>query len=263
MINYYRFTGYAIQFRKDSLYSTYVKNITIEKIYNIYLFDEAMRNSIKKYIEKIEIYFRTQIAYGFSIAKCQEPPHDQHYNEENYYNKQSFRNIAQSFVREKNYFKDSLIIEHHKNKYADKMPLWVCVEFMTFSTISRLYKSMYSTEQDIIAQAVGTTRKILSNHLYCLSLLRNKCAHAARLYNDKINLPARLSSTFLRKNPDIMNNSLFAYIVILGKRLPLQEDKKQLITKIDKIINTYKNNIDLKCIGFPKEYKKIMEEYFL
>ena len=49
-VNYYRFTGYALQFRQEP--------------------------SGSDYIEKAEVYYRTQIVYGFSIAKCIEAPHD-------------------------------------------------------------------------------------------------------------------------------------------------------------------------------------------
>ena len=48
----------------------------------------------RMYIEKAEVYYRTQIAYGFSINKCLEPPHDQHYNESNFYNKEGYKLVA-------------------------------------------------------------------------------------------------------------------------------------------------------------------------
>ena len=70
------------------------------------------------------------------------------------------------------------------------MPLWVMVELMSFSNISKLYSSMYISEKETIAQAVGIKYKTLENHLHCLSVLRNKCAHAARLYNTEFNPPA-------------------------------------------------------------------------
>ena len=42
----------------------------------------------------------------------------------------------------------------------------------------------------------------LENHLHCLSVLRNKCAHAARMYNTDFNPPAKFTSSFLRKHPE-------------------------------------------------------------
>lgn len=56
--------------------------------------------------------------------------------------------------REEEYNKDLLVVKHHKEKYDDKMPLWVLVELMSFSNLSKLYKAMYKTEQEMIAKSV-------------------------------------------------------------------------------------------------------------
>ena len=116
-VNYYRFTGYALQFRINEDVSEYVSGTTFNQVYRIYLFDEALREICRKYLEKAEVYYRTQIAYGFSMSKCLNPPHDQHYDVNNYYNKSGFNEVMNNFKREKNYYRDSLIIKHHKSKY--------------------------------------------------------------------------------------------------------------------------------------------------
>lgn len=42
-------------------------------------------------------------------------------------NKAGHKKIIESLHREENYNKDSLIVKHHREKYENKMPLWVCV----------------------------------------------------------------------------------------------------------------------------------------
>jgi abortive infection bacteriophage resistance protein len=42
--------------------------------------------------------------------------------------------------------------------------------------------------------------KTLENHLRCLPVLRNKCAHAARMYNTDFNPTAKFTASFLRNN---------------------------------------------------------------
>ena len=258
-INYYRFTGYTLQFRQNSDNSNFSNEIYFSHIYNIYKFDECLRDIFRKYIEKTEVYYRTQIAYHFSVAKCTKPPYDQHYDENNFYNKTGYKEVMDSFKKEKNYYKDSLIVKHHKLKYNSKMPLWVIVELMSFSNISKLYNSMYITEKDAISTSVGTGRNTLENHLHCLAVLRNKCSHAARLYHTEMNPPAKFSTKFLQKNPDIKNNSLFAYILVLLKRLPNPEFKKALINDINTVIEQYNNYIDLSLLGFPTNYTDILK----
>ena len=183
-INYYRFTGYALQFRRQADKSDYISELSFDKIYRIYQFDESLRDIFRKYIERAEVYYRTLISYNFSIVKCLNPPHDQHYDENNFYNKKGYKEVMDSFKKEKNYYKDSLIVKHHKLKYNSRMPLWVIVELMSFSNTSKLYNSMYTSEKEKISTEVGVGADTLENHLHCLSVLRNKCAHAARLYID-------------------------------------------------------------------------------
>lgn len=257
-VNYYRFAGYALQFRVKPEDSTYIEGTSFNSIYNLYVVDERLRDVFRMYIEKAEIYYRTQIAYGFAMRKCTKPPYDQHYEKDNFYNKSGYDEVIESFKREKNYYKDSLIVKHHKNKYDSKMPLWVMVELMSFSNLSKLYSSMYFSEKDAIAQAIGISKTTLENHLHCLSVLRNKCAHAARLYNTKFNPPAKFAPAFLKKNPGVKNNSLFAYVLVLLKRLPDEKSKCELIEAIKIVMEQFEEDIDMTLIGFPKNYVNIL-----
>ena len=257
-ISYYRITGYSLQFRKSANDSNYVKNTSFENILRIYTFDEKLRNILRCYIEKVEIFYRNQISYGFSISKCIQSPHDQHYDEKNYYKREEFKNIISHFEKDKDYYKDSLIVKHHKAKYNDKMPLWVMVELLSFSDVSKLYSCMYYSEQNKIANNLGISSATLINHLHCLSVLRNKCAHAARLYNTKFYPKARFNTQFLRTNKNVKSDTLFAYILVLIKRLPNNQERQTLINEIYNVINEYKNNIDLTLIGFPENYYELL-----
>lgn len=258
-MNYYRFTGYALHFRDGS--NKYKEGTSFNSVFRICCFDEEMRHILRKYIEKIEVYYRMQIAYGFAMNKCISSPYDQHYLEKNFYNKKGYQEVMASLEREKTHFKDSLIVKHHKMKYSDKMPVWVIVELLSFSNLSKLYSSMYYSEKERIATLAGTGKKTLENHLHCMSVLRNMCAHAARLYGENMNPPAIFQSRFLRKYPQFQNDTLFAYVLVLIKRLPNKQDRESLISDLEKLLLDYKDDIDLKMIGFPNEYSTIMSMF--
>lgn len=262
-INYYRLTGYALQFRKSVNDSNYVNDTTFDNVYKIYKFDERMRDILRKYIEITEIFYRAKISYEFSLTKCIDPPHDQHYDENNYYKKNEFNEVKNHLEKDKGYYKDSLIVKHHKAKYNDKMPLWVMVELLSFSDISKLYSCMFHSEQDKIAKSLGIAAPTLENHLHCLSVLRNKCAHAARLYNTKFYPAARFNPQFLRSHPDVKNDTLFSYILILMKRLPETPIKKSLTDDICSIIEEYKDDIDLSLVGFPNNYNELLNKQII
>ena len=259
-INYYRFTGYALQFRMVPSRSQYCHGTKFDDVYKIYQFDVELRSLLRAYIERAEVFYRTLIAYKFSVAKCMTSPHNQHYDEKNYYYKKGFKEVMENFNREREYHKDSLIVQHHKAKYKSQMPLWVMVELMSFSNLSKLYSCMYISEQDCIANEVRTGAVTLANHLHCMSVLRNRCAHAGRLYNSKFNPPAKFTTRFYQKHKDIKNNSLFAYILILIRRLPSKKYSLSLINDVMQLLKKYNRDVDMSCMGFPDGYEDIMKE---
>lgn len=209
------------------------------------------------YIEKLEIYFRTIIAYHFSLAKCTLPPHDQHYDDNNFFNKKGYQQLRDHFNRDRDYYRDSLVLKHHAKNYNDKLPLWVIVELISFSDLSKLYSCMFYSEKERIAKVAGVGYNTLGNNLHCLSVLRNKCAHAARLYNTELNPPVSMNKATNRRNPQIRGNTLFAYLWMLSKRLS-EADMTRFVDSLVMLIERYSGIIDLKLMGFPSDWKMII-----
>lgn len=257
-VSYYRLTGYILHFRKNPSNSDLIAEHLFSEIIKIYDFDLKLRSLIRQYIEINEVYYKTHISNIFALEKCTEPPYNQHYNPDNYFNKDGFNKTMECFEKEEQYYTDSLIVKHHKQNYEGKMPLWAMFELMSFSNVSMLYKAMYKTSQENIASLIGVGSKTLINHLHCMSVLRNKCAHTARLINTRYNPPARLSAKFLRDNPSVNNDSLFAYIKVLIYRLPADSLREEFKNQIIKLIEEYKDVVDLSLIGFPVNYKSVM-----
>lgn len=253
-VGYYRLSGYMLQFRSERDKTS----VTFEQIYNIYCFDEELRAILRNYVEKIEVFYKSLIGNIFALLKCSEPPYLQHYDIDNYYDKKVIKKTLIGFEKEKEHYRNSNIVRHHKSKYGDKMPLWVMMEFMTFSGMSMFYHSLYLSDKESIADKVGISSQTLENHLHCLSVLRNRCAHGVRLYNNQFNPPARFTKAFLRAHQKISNLSLFAYVLVLLKRLPANADRQEFSDMLHNIIEKYGNDIDLSQIGFPRNYREIM-----
>lgn len=258
-VNYYRFTGYALSFRKDDNSGDFILGTTFNHIYELYCFDKELRALLFKYIDIVEAYYRTQIAYGFAMNKNTAPPYDQHYCRDNFYNKKGYDKVFESLIKEKDIHNaDSLIVKHHNEKYDGKMPIWVIVELLSFSNLSKLYSAMYESEQSSIAGRINVGHVTLKNHLHCLSILRNKCAHGAMLYDKKFNFKGRFNRDFLRKYPEVKKDSLFAYILILQKRLPSDKNKLDLSNELCSLVKQYEKFLHLNKIGFPENYKTIL-----
>lgn len=261
--NYYRFTGYAVPFRKDSSGSTYLAGTTFSMVKSTYQFDEELRSFLHKYLEKVEIFARTQISYWFSIQRNNQPPYDAHYDENQFWNKKQINEIYECLEKEKLRNSDALFVQHHSQKYGDKMPLWVIVGLLSFSNLAKLYNCMYNSEKDIIAQGMETVSNVLKNHLLCLSKLRNKCAHYSRLYGTDIsyNPPAILPSTFLKKNLNVSTNTLFAYLLVLKKRQPTISDKDAFTEELISLIKEYEPRVSLTQIGAPSNYVDVLRSF--
>ena len=257
-ISYYRLTGYTLQYRINANSSELKPGIKFEDIYNIYQFDEEVRCLMRLYIEKAEFFYKNLIGNGFADIKCVKPPYNQHYDVNNYFDKDGIAKTLQNFSKEKMYYRDSAIVKHHQKKYQDKMPIWVMMELMTCSSVSMFYHALYISDKEKIADKIGISAATLENHLHALSVLRNKCSHGVRLYNSVFNPPIRFNKSFLRAHPEVKNNTLFAYILMLIKRLPTDDDRKQFRDKLNRIIKKYGNSIDMELIGFPKNYREML-----
>jgi abortive infection bacteriophage resistance protein len=145
--NYYRLTGYALQFRIDPSRGRCVAKTQLHDIVMIYFFDADIRNFILRYTEPVEIKLRTVIAYEYSTAHCTNPPHDQHLSKTNYYRQKAAGEIIDAFFREEKYSDKPLFVSHHMAKYGGYAPLWVMVETMPFSRLSKYYNCLYDNDK--------------------------------------------------------------------------------------------------------------------
>lgn len=96
-------------------------------------------------------------------------------------------------------------VQHYRNNYGRNYPLWVLAEVLDFSDISRLYQGLLYDNQAQIAEAFGVKIKLenlsksvrkrikakhpLATWLEQLTIVRNSCAHHARVWNKSF-LPA-------------------------------------------------------------------------
>lgn len=258
-VSYYRFMGYLLQFRNNIEHGQLSQETNFELCCKIYKFDCELRNLLRRYIEIVEVFYRNRIAYCFAMKKCTIAPYMQHYDEKNYYNKAGFNEVMQTFGRQEGYYKDSPIVKHHKNKYDGRYPLWVMTELMSLSNLSKLYSSMYLSDKQDVADIIrGKSVITLENHLHCISVMRNKCAHAARLYNTHFYPPVHFGKKFLRKYSEVKNDSLFAYLLCILKCLNDDINQENFIKDIVGLLERYRDVIDMNLLGIPDDYVKIL-----
>ena len=203
-INYYRLGAYFLPFRADG--DKFLPGTSFDTIIKIYEFDRKLRNLLFALMEGLETRLRTRIAYL----------HAHKYGPLGYLDVNNF-NSAHKHTRfqaqlesivDKN--SKTPIVRHHNLKYAGKFPIWVMIELFTFGMLSTFYSDMLRGDQKEIAKSLfGRSDTELKSWLYCLTFLRNACAHYSQLYYTQF--LARPAGTILNHN---LGNTLFDYILI-------------------------------------------------
>ncbi len=192
-VGYYRLSGYWYIFKRcnasgslDEHDERFIEGTTFDEIWNLYTFDRQLRLLTLDAIERVEIYFRSQLAYmlsektgSFGYLDFANLPR---LNEEEH----------REFVEhcETQYSRSSeLFVRHFKEKYGDceKLPpYWIMVNLMEFGTLLRLYKGASPEIRNALAAKLGVTTRVLKSWFVTLNTTRNICAHHARLWNKGI-----------------------------------------------------------------------------
>lgn len=267
--NYYRLSGYSLTIRNDDIFDV---DATFEKFFEIYDCDNEMRNILFKALQNVECRIKSIFAYSYAKVK-QDPygyknidnydilPYNMLPNDKEYikriaerYNK--YYHIIQKIDKVKAQDEENeLYLKHYKENYNYELPIWIYVELMTFSDISQLFNLLEnSIKQEIVNYMNYPKISLLSNHLYCCSLLRNFCAHGHRLYNrvfsTKPNLLSKYKKNLLKLNQITIDYRLYSYYLVLQQIL-LPNDAIDLTKSIKSIFSKY-SKINIEEYGFPK-----------
>jgi abortive infection bacteriophage resistance protein len=186
--NYYRLTGYwrKYQINPDERDDRFVSDTTFEKIIEIYELDTELRNLLLKGTGIFEICFRSNFAY-YAAHSVQNG--SILYLEQNSYNNNISKDEAIGDLLKKineELQRSSEKYVAHFRKIGEPIPIWVAVETLTFSTVSKMFSRW--TNKDVIKK-VSQRFKLFKKYaeaifiIRALIYLRNLCAHQARIWN--------------------------------------------------------------------------------
>ena len=150
----------------------------------LYYFDFDVRNLLNRYINRIEVAFRTYMTYYLS----------------NKYSADSLWFVNPSIVAQDfcdNFEatcytaikKNSAIRRHHSKYRGDKFaPAWKTMEYMTLGNMLVLYQSLLVLDDKrAIAKHFGINQTaVFENYMECIRCIRNICAHGSVLYDTKL-----------------------------------------------------------------------------
>lgn len=217
-VGYYRLSGYWYPYRARELHPPYertdrfVEHAAFDDVVRLYEFDRKLRTLIHDGIERIEVALRSHVSYHVGS-------HDPLAYRDAANFRPTFRHgawLATARRRAERAMRHSEPIRHHRTKYNGELPVWVLTEVLDFSDVSKLYDSLFARGQWTVAERLGIVvdhtalssnqrAKVLRTHplarwLEQLTVLRNSCAHHARIWNRSF---APVSTTALRTAPSL------------------------------------------------------------
>jgi abortive infection bacteriophage resistance protein len=251
-VNYYRLSAYFLPFKKQD--DSYIKGTNFNTIYRIYEFDRKLRHIFFSAIEEIEVFIRSTLAY----YHAHEYGALGYLDGNNYSPKHKHQDFLCKIETEKEKRKKEPFVAHHKEQYGDQFPIWVIIEIFSFGMLSFFYSDLpVNAQKDIARKFFNTHQKTLKSWLKCCTDLRNFCAHFGRLYYKIFSSIPDGISELDQKN----NRSLFGVAMTL-KSLYTDANKwnTETLRDIISLFNEYHNDIQLKHIGFPDDWKEKLKK---
>jgi len=255
--NYYRFSGYTKCFCKSN--DCFEEKVTFEDIYGAYAFDIQLRSLLNRYIEQIEVIYKTLLAYH--LANEYSPLF---YKNSNYYliSEEEFDAFNAKINDDVENMSSNEAFATH---FGSEMPIWALVELISFGTMSKFYSYIKQEYFSTLCCSLSRLDLIrISSGLHSMTIVRNICAHRARLFNRGFTYAPRLSNRSLKhlkfeNNPKTNNRSLFIYCCSLLELLNDYEYGEKFINDISDIIDNAPQSIDVyKNFGFFSNWKAVL-----
>ena len=189
-IGYYRLGFYTYYFMDDEK-ENFLNGIKISEIIELYYMDIDLKYILMKYINRIEINFRTKLIYYPSIINKKDPFW---FVDEALMKKDFVEDFKKRY--DDNFKRDNLMLKkHHINHPADiYAPAWKTSEYLSFGSIITLFDAIKDLEiKNRISKLyqVNDLGKFM-RLIHAVRQIRNICAHSNVLFD--FSLPQSLSS---------------------------------------------------------------------
>ena len=257
-VNYYRLSAYYIPFYESP--NLFKDNVRFEDICNLYEFDKELRGIVFKYLEQIEIILRTKITHNHArkygaFGYCNdENSLDKKYKIRNNSTKTVYDEFMEKVKQEKNR-SNEVFIKHIREKYnTNDLPIWALSEILSFGTLTKLYTILPKILKKEIANSFHENLdiKVFDNWLLGLTMIRNTCAHHARVWNRKFTI----SFKYPKQITNFLDNSVSTNQIFfaLSVMLVLLKDNK-LKDELNSLFNRYPN-VDKSHMGFTNNWQE-------
>ncbi len=215
-VGYYRLGFYLFPFEKsypdlDNRTHEYVEGATFEDVVNLYYFDCDLRLLLMRYLNRIEIAFRTSIIYNLSNKYATNPIW---FVSPSVVDRSYSADFAHK-VYNADFRRNPIIHRHHRKNPNDRFaPAWKTLEFMTLGAVMKLYEQLKEQDDKIFIAHKFGIRQVVTfvSYMHTVRQVRNACAHGLLLYD--IRLTRRINRGPAHQTPQESGNIVGALRVI-------------------------------------------------
>ena len=257
-ISYFRLASYWHSMEvPNSDKHQFLPDSNFDDVIVLYQFDKKLRTLVFTSIQDIEIALRTRIIQCFSLKYGAFWFMDTRL----FKNEKIFATCLENIQKEVNRSNEDFLKEHFK-KYDEPSlpPVWKTMEVISFGTLSKLYCNFNDTGvKKQVAKSFGLPQYLyLESWMKCASVLRNYCAHHARLWNRRFpimpQLPKRLPLKWIDTS-HIRPIKLYAQLCSLAYLEQSINPNSQFKSGIKTLLSNTPQTT-LKAMGFPANWRE-------
>lgn len=253
-LNYYRLGAYWLPFEADHASHRFRAGTTFSDVLNLYIFDRELRLLVLDAIERIEVSVRSQWAHEMAHRHGTHAHLDGALARNPFHWQTNLDKLRLEVQRSKETF-----MQHLLTTYSESLPpVWAVCEVMSLGLLSAWYTNLKPLQTRIaIASPFDLDERTLQSWLHHLSLIRNLCAHHARLWNRKFAVtpqvparkPARLQHEFVRGSRRLYNT-----LLILVHALDVIAPGHQWRSRLKDLL--HKHAVSLVAMDFPADWRQ-------
>lgn len=267
-VNYFRFKIYLRPFLNLNTKEFQAKS-KFEDAYQLYSFDEELRNILFSVISQIEINLRTKLDQ-YITAYTNNP--FWYLKKQYFLNNNRMLNTKTSLKNEFLRSQDDFTL-HYKEKYVNNIcdnfkelpPFWIISELSTFGNILAIFETIdkkpFTLPQnknvlDNLSQEFGAKNlKELNSWLKLIRDVRNRVAHHSRIWNCNYREPHGIKQTLDLSLEPSKSNKIYLFFVILETLYQKQIVEKDIKVEVKRMLQKYPTTQKfITSMGIPEKW---------
>ena len=255
IISYFRLASYWRPMEK-SLHQ-FKPNSRFGNALSLYYFDKELRALIFSAIQSIEIALRTKVIHSFSMEYGPFWFMDDRLVKSTNQQQENLISLRKELERSKEDF-----IQEHYRKYSspDMPPSWKTLEVASFGVLSKLYGNFKDKAvKKGIAKSFGLPQhEYLESWMRSIAVLRNCCAHHARIWNRRFSMIPQLPKTLTGhwiENTELDTHKLYVQLCCIVYWQNSIYENNDFVEKFKSLLLKYPN-VDIAAMGFPKNWEE-------